>query len=71
MWPMKRWAGIDLRAAALFVLGAALLIWDVMISTPGELSEALLVLYAAMLGLPFMILGDVKRNERNQDKKDA
>jgi hypothetical protein len=56
------WPHVKTHDLALFLLGACLAIWDIMISTPGEVSEPLLVFYAALLGLPFVMHRDRKRN---------
>lgn len=56
------WDKIRPHELALFVLGAGLLIWDVVIYTPAEVAEPLLVFYGTLLGLPLVLRGDKKRN---------
>lgn len=57
------WARIRIHEVALFLLGAGLLIWDVTIYTPGDVSEPLLVFYASLLGLPLVLRGDKRRRD--------
>lgn len=56
----------ELRNLALWLLGAGLVVWDVTIYTPGTAEPYLLVFYAALLGLPFLLGADEwLRRKRN------
>lgn len=56
----------QVRAVALFGLGAGLTLWDVTWHTPGEVNATLLLFYVSLMGLEPVLRADERRRNGKQ-----